>query len=123
MLGSSRGGTTETWQWSNGTLTADGTEQALLDTDDFRWTVLLYVNVDNMQGGDTIVFRTYIRMSSGGAWVLVDLDTYTGADGGLVGGEVMADEGASISPYGVKITFEQSAGVNRDFDWVLIEWL
>ena len=119
MIGNSRSSAIK--GWLDGTLTADGSEQLLFSTDEICATAMLLVNVDNMDVGDSISIRTYIRMKSGGGWILVDADTYADADGGLVDG-LLADEGVPASPYGARFTLEQTAGTNRDYDWLLVEW-
>lgn len=107
---------------TGGTITADGTEQTLyIDNEPLGCTqgVAAYVDLDNMQGGDTTNIRVYHRLNDGGGLQLYDYNSYTGADGGLANSMKVVK--IDLGPYrhGFQITLEQSAGVNRAYDWEL----
>lgn len=103
---------------TGGTLTADGTEQTLyIDNEPLGASMgrRLYIDLDNMAGGDTAVIRVYYRLSDGGGLQLLDYNSYTGADGGLANGIKLI--AVDLGPYrhGVQITLEQAAGTNRAY--------
>lgn len=103
---------------TGGTLTADGTEQTLyIDNEPLGCTMgrKLYIDLDNMAGGDTTVIRVYYRLSDGGGLQLLDYNSYVGADGGLANGIKLI--AVDLGPYrhGIQITLEQTAGVNRAY--------
>ena len=105
-----------------GTLTASGAEQTLyIDNEPLGCArpIVLFVDVDAMQGGDTIEIKTYYRISDAGGLRQTDYNTYTGADGGLANGNVMV--AIAMQPYrhGFRVTLNQTAGTNRDYPWEL----
>jgi len=79
----------------------------------------LFVDLDNMAGGDTIEIRVYHRLNDGGGLQLWDYSTYTGADGGLANGEKVIAVALNPDRHGFLTTLEQTGGVNRDYDWEL----
>ena len=64
-----------------------------------------------MAGGDTIVIRQYMKIKSGGDYVKYAEETYTGAQ--TIPLVYISAKPANIA---VKVTAEQSAGVNRSLD-------
>jgi len=105
---------------TGGTLTANGTEQNIYINNapagEFEPRVVL-VDLDNMQAGDTIVFRVYYRLRAGGGLQLYDYVQYTGADGGLTDGRKLIAITLLPNRFGVRVTLQQTAGVNRSYDW------
>ncbi|GAG25433.1 unnamed protein product, partial [marine sediment metagenome] len=103
---------------TGGTLTADGAEQTLyidnapLGVHKPR-TVL--IDLDNMAGGDTTELRVYYRLNAGGGLQLLDFNPYVGADGGLANSRVLVAIDLYETRFGVQVTLEQTAGVNRDY--------
>ena len=105
---------------TGGTLTADGTEQDLLRVTEPLgcWKPLvLMVDLDNMAGGDTTVVRVYYRLRDGGGLQLQSYNSYVGADGGLANNLKVVAIALHPDRHGFLATLEQSAGVNRDYDW------
>lgn len=99
-------------------ITADGTEQTIyIDNEPLGcfYGRIIYVDLDNMAGGDTTVFRVYYRIQDGGALLLQDYQSYTGADGGLANGKVLIAIDLGPNRHGVQVTLQQTAGVNRDY--------
>lgn len=96
----------------SGTLTADGTEQTIYDeADTVPWMFEGgKVDLTNMQAGDTVVLRKYARIIAGGGLILEDTNTYNGAQAVPL---VTFERQANI--YGVRVTLEQTAGVNRTY--------
>ena len=107
---------------TGGTHTATGAEDTLyIDNEPLGCTqgVALYVDLDNMAGGDTTNIRVYHRLRDAGGLQLWSYNSYTGADGGLANSVKVVN--IDLGPYrhGFQATLEQSAGVNRDYDWEL----
>jgi hypothetical protein len=105
---------------TGGTLTADGTEQNLyinnLPAGEFDPRVV-FVDLDNMAAGDTTVFRVYYRLNAGGGLQLYDYIQYNGADGGLPNGRKLISIALLPNRFGVQVTLQQTAGVNKAYDW------
>lgn len=104
----------------SGTLAASGAEQTIyIDSAPFgifRPTTLL-VDLDLMQGGDTLEIRTYYRIEAGSTRKLQAYATYAGVDGGLANGLKIVAFDLHPNRYGFEISLDQSAGVMRDYDW------
>ena len=81
----------------------------------------MYVDLDNMAGGDTTVLRVYYRITDGGGLQLLDYQSYTGADGGLANSIKMISIDLGPARFGTQITLEQTAGVNRTYRWEYFE--
>lgn len=96
---------------SEGTLIADGTEQTLAE---LLTTGYLSGNVDlsNLQAGDTVRIREYVRIKSGGDYKLYDYADYSG-----VQSRPAMYVARLPSKYGVKITLQQTAGTYRSYDY------
>jgi hypothetical protein len=111
--------TTET----GGTLTADGTEQDVYINNappNVYEPRRVKIDLDNMAVGDTVVVRLYDRIVPGGGLQQVDEITFNGPDGGLPNNNKAIYVDLSENRYGVQVTLEQTAGVNRDYDWEAI---
>ena len=94
-----------------GTLTADGTEQTVVEVTTIG-THEGYIDLANMQAGDSVTIREYIRLKSGGTYRLYDSATYTDAQTKPALHLVKLP-----TKYGIRVTLEQTAGVNRDYDY------
>jgi hypothetical protein len=113
-----------TLQETGGTLTADGNEQTLYINDTplgcFEPRVV-FVDLDNMQGGDTVEFKVYYRIKSqdvhAGALKLQSLQNYTGIDGGLANNTKVIAIDLYPNRFGIEVTLQQTAGTNRIYDW------
>lgn len=107
---------------TGGTLTADGTEQTLyIDNEPLGVfaPVALVLDLDNMQGGDTIEVRVYHRMTDAGSLKLLAYHSWTGADGGLSNSEKLDHIDLIPNRHGWQLTLQQSAGTNREYPWEL----
>ena len=105
---------------TGGTLTADGNEQNLyIDNEPLGCfhARVLYVDLDNMGGGDTTDFKVYYRIADGGGWLQHSYASYTGADGGLANGNVLIAISLGPARHGIRVTLQQTAGVNRAYAW------
>lgn len=95
----------------NGTLTADGTQQTVRE---YAGTGKLhaYIDLTNMAGGDTTVIRQFMKIKDGGSYIKYGEETYSGAQSLPMLHIIMKP-----SKWGVKITLQQTAGTNRNYDW------
>lgn len=113
-----------TLQETGGSVTTDGTEQSIYIVDGslgvFR-PVCVFVNLDNMAGGDTTVFKTYYRIASGGAFYLADYQSYIGADGGLANGKKLIIIDLYPNRFGIRVTIQRTAGGDRPYVWECFE--
>ena len=109
-----------TWDSSEGTLTADGTEQDVYINDtpgDEFYPHVVFIDLDNMQAGDSTDIKVYYRVVAAGGQQLYDVTTYAGADGGLAGSRKIIAVTLLPNRRGVRVTLQQTAGVNRDYPW------
>ena len=108
---------------TGGTITADGTEQTLVIFNEPLGTFaprVLFIDLDNMVFGDTIIIRIYYRLSDGGTLKLWDSQTFTGIDGGLVNLAKILDVNLHPNRHGFQVTLQQTAGANRAYIWEFI---
>ena len=96
---------------ASGTLTADGTEQDVTELT-IQATLEGLIDLANMEVGDGVTIREYIKLKSGGTYRLYESATYSDAQT-KPGVHVVKLPGR----HGVKITLEQTAGVNRTYDY------
>jgi len=96
---------------TNGTLTADGTEQDFFVYDELG-KVTGYINLSQMEFGDEIVIRQYFRIRNGGPWGIYSQDTYS---------NIQATPTCYVDTkechFGVRVTLEQTAGVYKNFEY------
>jgi hypothetical protein len=99
--------------FSEATITADGTEQTLAEVDE-AVRISGYVSLGNLQAGDTVVIRQYVKLTT-------DYEEYDEV--------AYSDEQAKpiiyIQPKEIvsstKITIQQTTGVYRSFDYEFIK--
>ena len=100
---------------TGGTVTTDGTEQDVYINNApagvYR-PICVKINTANHTAAETIVIREYYRTAPGGAYLRHDTLTFAG---------VIAEEEITVdldpNRFGVKVTIEKTAGVNRAYDW------
>ena len=100
---------------ARGTLTADGTEQSIYEnaSPSAEWVPEnILVDLSNMEAGDITTIKAYLKVKSGGSYILMDTQTYSAVQS--VQGIITL---GTPNRYGFKITLQQSAGTNRDYDW------
>ncbi len=103
---------------TGGALTADGTEQNVyINNTPAGIFEPLIVNIDctTMLAGDVTVLRTYYRIAAGGNLIKKDQVTLNGAQDPDLKNIILEP-----NRYGVQVTLEQTAGVNRDYYWEVI---
>ncbi len=102
------------YERTDGTLTADGTEQIIYEVTPTVTLVpdSITMSAANLVGGDAITLRMYAKLKSGGSYELIDSQVYSGA-------KTIPAINITGQPnrYGWKVTLEQTAGTNRDYDW------
>lgn len=98
------------------TLVADGTEQIVYEnaTPSAEWVPdALYIDLTDMAADDSITVKTYVKMKSGGSYILMDSQPYSDAQ--TIKGIIIQ---GIPNRYGYKVSLEQTAiGTYRDFDW------
>lgn len=97
---------------AEGTLTADGTEQTIKEITALVNKLHCFVDLTNMQSGDTVVVRQYMQIKSAGTFIKYAEETYNDA-------QTLPMLYIVLKParYGIKITLQQTAGTNRTYDW------
>jgi len=98
-------------EFTLGTLTADGTEQTVAELK-VLGTLEGYIDFTNMAGGDTVVINEYVKVKNGGSYILYATATYNDAQS-----SPMIHTTKLPTKYGVKVTLQQTAGVNRTYDY------
>ena len=105
---------------TGGSITTDGAEQTILMMNapmGIAYVTTVLFDLDAMVGGDTIVFKTYLRITPGGGLQLADYDTYTGIDGGLPNGEKLTDVGGAVYRFGYMLSIQRTAGADHPYPW------
>jgi len=100
---------------TGGTLTTDGTEQNVYVNEApagvFR-PVCVKIDFTNQTATETVVLRTYYRITPGGGYVQQDEVTYLGVvDPELINIDLEPNR------FGIKVTIRKTAGTNKDYDW------
>ncbi|GAG53559.1 unnamed protein product, partial [marine sediment metagenome] len=100
---------------TGGTLTTDGTEQNVYVNEApsgvYR-PVCVKIDFTNQTVTETVVLRTYYRITPGGGYVQQDPVTYLGVvDPALINVDLEPNR------YGIKVTIAKTAGTNRAYDW------
>ena len=101
---------------TGGTVTTDGTEQDVYINATPLGVfnpICVKINCTAHTAGETIVIRTYYDIEPGGAGLLLhDTVTYVG----VIDPPIIT---VSLDPnrYGVRVTIEKTAGVNRAYPW------
>lgn len=94
---------------------ADGTEQTLLE---FTRLGRISGNVDlsNMQAGDTVIIRQYMKVTTNGGWKKYMQESYTDLQS-----NPLIYITSKETDFGVKITLEQATGVMREYEYNFIK--
>lgn len=103
---------------SQGDITADGTEQTVWDVTTNKW-FSGYIDLENMQVGDTVVIKRYLQIRSTGASTLIldTQDTYVDAQTS----KQIVYFAPMPSDVEYKITLTQTTGTNRVYPFKLFE--
>ena len=95
-----------------GTLTATGAEDTIKEITATVNKLHCFVDLTAMQAGDTIVVRQYMKIKAAGTFIKYADETYSG-----VQALPMLYVVTKPAKDGIRITIEQTAGTNRDYDW------
>ncbi|RLC82429.1 MAG: hypothetical protein DRJ03_19065 [Chloroflexi bacterium] len=93
-----------------GRITLDGTEQTLFESTELA-EYFGYVFLNNLEDGDTVVIRVYIRDVEDSKYYLADEKSFSNAQAIPVVRITNV-----IGKVGIKITIQQTAGTYRDVD-------
>lgn len=96
---------------AKGTLVADGTEQNVINQVLTKF-VTGYIDLSNMQAGDTVVITHKIKIKSAGSNIRQWQATYSGAQT-----DPLLSFAQFFVPYAIQITLQQTGGVNRNYDY------
>jgi len=96
---------------SSTTLTADGTEQDCLNESGIG-KYEGYIDLTNMATGDAVTIKEYVKLKSGGSWRKYATNSYSDAQS-----EPAIHQVRKLAKHGIHVTLEQTAGVNRDYDY------
>lgn len=97
-----------------GTLSATGSEDTIREITGGSTDVKLhaYIDLTNMAPGDSITVREYMTIKAAGSPIKYAQEVYTDAQA-----LPMLHIITKPARYGIKVTLEQTAGTNRDYDW------
>jgi len=99
---------------SSGTLTADGTEQTLADLTVNKY-YSAHVDLHLMDVLDVVTLRLYLKVLTGSTLGLYWTETYYDVQTNRV--IIYIPPMPAVWEW--KLTLQQSAGTNRNFDWVV----
>ena len=95
-----------------GTLSATGAEDTIKEITATVNKLHCFVDLTAMQAGDTIVVRQYMKIKAAGTFIKYADETYSD-----VQALPMLYVVTKPAKDGIRITLEQTAGTNRDYDW------
>jgi hypothetical protein len=100
---------------AQGTVTADGTEQTIIEYTG-KASLSGYIDLSNMQSGDTVTVRVYVKIRRDGDYKLYQAETFSNKQ----------DEPAlyilpKATGYAYKVTIQQTSGVYKSFDYLFIK--
>ena len=98
------------------TITADGSEQVLLEYAGKISTISGYIDLSNMEAGDTVIIRSYVKIKEGGNYVLYYPATFEGKQV-----EPALYVLPRVSGFAFKITLQQTAGSYKIFDYLFVK--
>jgi hypothetical protein len=101
---------------AQGTITADSTEQTLVEYVGEISQIGGYIDLSSMEEGDEVVIRVYTKIKPDGEWKLYD-------EGGFYGKQ--AYPALHILPrvagYAYKVTLQQASGTYKPFDYLFVK--
>jgi len=96
---------------AHGTLIANGTEQTLIEYLGVA-RISGYMDLQNMESGDTIIIRYYVKFSENGEWKKYNEEQFSGVQSYPVLYFVPRE-----SYMGIKITLQQTEGIFKSFEY------
>jgi hypothetical protein len=100
--------------FAKGTLVTDGSEQVVMEVSG-SVRVSGYISLANMEAGDTVVIRQYMKLLNG-EYKRYASETYTGVQENPIV-YIMPKELASA----IKVTLQQTSGTYKTFDYLFIK--
>ena len=100
---------------AKGTKSADGSEQDLVNVSGIG-KYEGYIDLTNMGASDIVVVKEYVKLKSGGSFIVYATTTYNG-----VQAEPAIHAVRKLSEYGWRVTLQQTDGVNRDYDYEFLK--
>lgn len=97
---------------ASGTLTATGSEDTIKEITATINKLHCFIDLTNIEAADSITVRQYMTIKAAGSPVKYAEEVYAG-----VQSLPMLYIITKPARYGIKITLEQTAGTNRDYDW------
>jgi hypothetical protein len=99
-----------------GTILTDGTEQTLIEYTGSISTISGYIDLSNMDLGDTVIIRAYTKIKPDGDYVLYRPETFNGKQT-----EPALYVMPRLSGYSFKVTIQQTEGLFRNFDYLFVK--
>lgn len=96
--------------FKEGNFTADGTEQVVVDAPGLLH-LEGYVDLSEMDDGDEVALRQYVKIEEGGEYKLYNGESYSGAQA-----KPLVHFRSIVGYYGIKITLQQTAGTYKKFN-------
>ena len=100
---------------SSGILSANGAEQGVTEASPLM-KFSGFIDLSEMEDGDKVVIRQYVRVVEGGGYKLYDETEYVGR---------RKDSLLYITPkvltFGTKITFQQTEGILKNFEYSFVK--
>ena len=96
---------------AEGTITADGTEQTVIEASGIM-NLEGYIDLSQMTNGDTVTLRRYVKIQKNTEYKLHGEETYVGAQA-----QPLIRFPAIASYYGIKITLKQTSGTYKNFPY------
>lgn len=108
---------------AEGNITTDGTEQTIVEASGSEnpwhqltpFTLNAWVDLSNMEAGDTVILRQYVRLKDGGNWIKYGEEGYSGVQ--LSPALFVVTKPAV---YGIKVSIEQISGPSKPFEYNII---
>jgi hypothetical protein len=99
-----------------GSITTDGTEQTIVEYVGNISQISGYIDLSNMQDGDTVTIRTYVKIKPDGEYRLYDSEDYAGKQ---------ESPALYILPkltgVAYKVTIQQTSGSYKSFDYLFVK--
>jgi len=98
-----------------GTLTADGSEQTLIEYTGDISLISGYVDLTNMESEDTVIIKSYVKLKEDGEYRLYRSETFQGHPV-----EPAVYVLPRLSGYGIKLTIQQTTGTYKNYDYLFV---
>jgi hypothetical protein len=99
-----------------GTILTDGSEQPIVEYVGSITTISGYIDLSNMDLGDTIIIRAYTKIRPDGDYVLYKPETFNDKQT-----EPALYVMPRLSGYAFKVTIQQTEGIFKNFDYLFVK--